>query len=100
MRPVLAGLVLLSFLVRKLLSGSPSEFALLKSHPEEPFFGVQLADRNPDSLAEAIDRLVLDFEAARRMGESGRRAIIERYNWPAEEKKLLGAYSTLLGEAA
>jgi tRNA-dihydrouridine synthase 3 len=40
--------------VRKLLrgGGSPSEFALLKSHPDEPFFGVQLADNKPDSLAE------------------------------------------------
>jgi tRNA-dihydrouridine synthase 3 len=40
-------------LARKLLAGSTSEFALLKSHVDEPFFGVQLADRNPDSLAEA-----------------------------------------------
>ena len=39
-------------MVRKLLGGSPSEFALLKSHPAEPFFGVQLADNKPDSLAE------------------------------------------------
>jgi tRNA-dihydrouridine synthase 3 len=39
-------------LVRKLLGGSPSEFALLKSHPDERFFGVQLADNKPDSLAE------------------------------------------------
>jgi tRNA-dihydrouridine synthase 3 len=39
-------------LVRKLLAGSPSEFALLKSHPEERLFGVQLADRHPETLAE------------------------------------------------
>lgn len=38
--------------VRKLLRGSGSEFALLKSHPDEPFFGVQLADKKPESLAE------------------------------------------------
>jgi tRNA-dihydrouridine synthase 3 len=38
--------------VRKLLSNSPSEFALLRSHPSEEFFGAQLADRHPDSLAE------------------------------------------------
>ena len=39
-------------LVRKLLGGSPSEFALLKSHADERCFGVQLADNKPDSLAE------------------------------------------------
>lgn len=38
--------------VRKLLRNDPAEFALLKSHPDEPCFGVQLADRAPDSLAE------------------------------------------------
>lgn len=38
--------------VRKLLSGSTSEFALLRSHPDETFFGVQLADRNEETLAE------------------------------------------------
>jgi tRNA-dihydrouridine synthase 3 len=38
--------------VRKLLGGRPSEFALLKSHPDERFFGVQLADKKPETLAE------------------------------------------------
>jgi len=38
--------------VRKLLRESRSEYALLRAHPAEPFFGVQLADRKPESLAE------------------------------------------------
>jgi tRNA-dihydrouridine synthase 3 len=38
--------------VKKLLKDRNSEFALLRSHPSEPCFGVQLADRHPDSLAE------------------------------------------------
>jgi tRNA-dihydrouridine synthase 3 len=38
--------------VFKLLKGRNSEFALLRSHPDEPFFGVQLADKRPESLAE------------------------------------------------
>lgn len=39
-------------MVRKLLSGSPAEFALLRSHPSERCFGVQLADKQPETLAE------------------------------------------------
>jgi tRNA-dihydrouridine synthase 3 len=38
--------------VYHLLKGRSGEFALLRSHPEEPCFGAQLADRNADSLAE------------------------------------------------
>lgn len=38
--------------VRKLLRGHTAEFALLRSHPDERFFGVQMADKSPDCLAE------------------------------------------------
>ncbi|HEY7512954.1 MAG TPA: tRNA-dihydrouridine synthase, partial [Vicinamibacteria bacterium] len=38
--------------VRNLLRGKRGEFALLRSHPDEPLFGVQLADKKPDTLAE------------------------------------------------
>jgi tRNA-dihydrouridine synthase 3 len=37
----------------RLVRGISSEFALLKGHAEEPFFGVQLAARKPEMLAEA-----------------------------------------------
>jgi tRNA-dihydrouridine synthase 3 len=38
--------------VRRLLQNKGSELALLRSHVDEPFFGAQLADRNPDTLGE------------------------------------------------
>ncbi len=38
--------------VRRLLHDDTREFALLKSHPDEPFFGVQLADSRPERLGE------------------------------------------------
>lgn len=38
--------------VKHLLRGRKAEFALLKSAPSEPCFGVQLADRKPESLVE------------------------------------------------
>jgi hypothetical protein len=30
------------------------------------------------------------------MGENGRKAVMDRYNWTVEEKKLLGFYADLL----
>jgi hypothetical protein len=30
------------------------------------------------------------------MGENGRKAVLDRYNWPVEEEKLLAFYSSLL----
>ena len=38
--------------VKKLLENRTAEFALLRSHPTEPFFGAQLADKKPETLAE------------------------------------------------
>ena len=38
--------------VRKLLKERRAEYALLRSHESEPMFGVQLADRKPETLAE------------------------------------------------
>lgn len=38
---------------RRLLREDSREFALLKSHPNEPCFGVQLAGSHPETLAEA-----------------------------------------------
>jgi glycosyltransferase involved in cell wall biosynthesis len=31
------------------------------------------------------------------MGENGRRAVEEKYNWESESEKLLGVYANLLG---
>lgn len=38
--------------VRRLLKDRNAEYALLRSHPSEAFFGAQLADRDPRTLAE------------------------------------------------
>ena len=40
-------------MARRLLREDDREFALLRSHPDEPCFGVQLAGNKPEALAEA-----------------------------------------------
>jgi glycosyltransferase involved in cell wall biosynthesis len=49
----------------------------------------------PEEIARAIDSLVADSESAQRMGEAGRQAVMKRYNWAEEEKKLLVFYEQL-----
>jgi glycosyltransferase involved in cell wall biosynthesis len=51
---------------------------------------------DPQAIADAIDYLVANPEEARRMGENGRRAVTEKYNWSIEEAKLIGLYKQVL----
>lgn len=60
--------------------------------------GILVEPENPRAFAEAVDYLLDHPQEARRMGENGRRAIIEKYNWSGEAKKLLGLYRSLLAD--
>ena len=55
--------------------------------------GVCVDPLNPGAIAEAIDLFVMHPELAREMGENGRRAIVEKFNWPVESVKLLDFYA-------
>ena len=57
--------------------------------------GLCVDPRDPAAIAAAIDYFVLHPETARRMGQNGRRAILERYNWPVESQKLINFYENL-----
>lgn len=59
--------------------------------------GIVVEPVNPAALAKAIEYLLRNPELRRRMGENGRRAFLEKYNWKTESKKLLDVYSELLG---
>ena len=50
---------------------------------------------DPAAIAAAIDHLVNHPEQAREMGERGRRAILDTYNWPTESTKLIRFYDAL-----
>ena len=54
--------------------------------------GVCVDPLDPAAIAAAIDRFILDPEYARALGENGRRAIIEKYNWAVESEKLVAFY--------
>lgn len=50
---------------------------------------------DPAAIAGAIDYLVRHPEQACAMGQNGRRAIVEHYNWPIESLKLIALYDSL-----
>jgi len=69
--------------------------------PVRPFIetsqaGILVSPSNPVKIAESIVFLLQHPEEARKMGESGRRAVLEEYNWEKESKKLLEVYEELL----
>lgn len=76
-----------------------SDFPLWREIIEGNDCGICVDPLDPGAIAAAIDRLVDNPDRAREMGENGRRAIEERYNWGAEEKKLLALYEKLSPKA-
>lgn len=77
-----------------------SHFPLWREIVEGNDCGLCVDPLDPTAIAGAVNRLVEDPVLAQRMGENGRRAVMERYNWAAEEKKLLAFYERLQGRMA
>lgn len=61
-------------------------------------FGVCVDPDDTDQIAAAIADLLEHPDKARQMGENGRRAVAEEFNWGVEEKKLLTLYEDILNE--
>lgn len=73
-----------------------SDFELWRAIVEESRCGLCVDPLNPTAVASAIDYLVRHPGEAERMGESGRQAVLSRYNWACEEAKLIRFYDQLL----
>lgn len=73
-----------------------SNFPLWKEIIEGSGCGLCVNPNVPQEIAEAIDFLVNDPISAERMGINGKKAVEERYNWKAEEGKLLEFYDRMI----
>ena len=73
-----------------------SNFSLWRSVIEKNNCGICVDPMAPHEIAEAIDFLTWNPEAAKQMGKNGQAAIKRTYNWCIEEKKLLGLYENLI----
>ena len=72
-----------------------SNFPLWKEIIEGNNCGICVNPLKPEEIANAIEYLIQHPEEAKKMGENGRKAVIEKYNWENEEKKLLKVYKGL-----
>ena len=73
-----------------------SNFPLWKEIIDGNHCGLTVNPKNPKEIAEAMEYLIIHPEEARRMGENGRMAVVEKYNWQREEQNLLRVYEELL----
>lgn len=70
-----------------------SNFPLWRDIIESHDCGLCVDPLDPAAIARAIDYLVTHPDEAQRMGNNGRRAVLEKYNWSVEEAKLLCFYN-------
>ena len=57
--------------------------------------GILIDPSNPAEIARALRTLADDGDLCRRLGRNGRKAVVERYNWGSEARKLVELYSGL-----
>ena len=73
-----------------------SNFPLWKSIIEGNNCGICVDPLDPKAIATAIDFFINNPDKAKEMGQNGRDAILNKYNWEIEEEKLLSLYSSLV----
>lgn len=72
-----------------------SNFPVFRSIIEAAKCGILVDPLSPRQIADAIEFLGTHPDEARAMGERGRMAVRNRYNWQHEELSLLGMYQRL-----
>jgi glycosyltransferase involved in cell wall biosynthesis len=86
-----------------MLAGLPvvaSDFPLYQDVVEPNCCGLLVDPTRPEQIARALAYLIEHPQEARRMGENGRRAVRERYNWERESQRLLQIYEAVLRRAS
>lgn len=74
-----------------------SNFPLWKEIIEGNACGICVNPESSEEIANAIDKLTRSPVEAQKMGVNGRKAVLEKYNWRSEGRKLLRFYKEILG---
>ncbi len=72
-----------------------TDFILWKEIIDKYSCGICVNPHDIDSISRAIDYILNNPSVAKKMGENGRKAVINKYNWHTEETKLLELYSKI-----
>lgn len=75
-----------------------SHFPLWKEIIEGNDCGICVDPENPNEIKNAVTKIFANDSEAKRMGDNGRRAVLEKYNWKAESMKLVRFYTDLLNK--
>jgi len=73
-----------------------SEFPLWREIVEGNKCGICVNSKEPGEIGKAIEYLIEHPEEAKKMGKNGRKAVLNKYNWGKESKKLITVYKKLL----
>ena len=72
-----------------------SNFPLWKEIVEKNKCGICVNPLSPREIAAAINWMLQNPTDAAEMGRNGRKAVLEKYNWEAESKKLIKFYEEI-----
>ena len=75
-----------------------SDYPFMRRSVQEDGFGVTVDPADVQAIAKAIQTVLGDADAAKQMGENGRRAVLNKYNWGIEQEKLFALYAELAKE--
>ncbi len=70
-----------------------SDFPLWKEIVGSNRCGICVDPQNPEAIAAAVQQLLNNQEEAKQMGQQGREAIVQKYNWDIEKNKLFTLYA-------
>jgi len=73
-----------------------SNFPLWAEMIKESGCGICVDPLNPEEIARAIEYISSHPKEADNMGQNGKKAVLEKYNWSVEEVKLFNVYDRLV----
>ena len=72
-----------------------SDYPFMRRSVQQDDFGIAVDPADVQAVAQAIGAILSDPQRAQQMGENGRQAVLQKYNWDIELKKLLELYDSL-----